>query len=155
MSTPLIIDNDTYNEATDAIRDILLLYIELANEGRFMHNLDWSIRFDCLRFVDAEATPGSCWCDMELLRTGSSIALLCILVNCWEEMDEPGLLHLQPRHREAVEQGRLRHVPAVEAVVQTVLERGTIDLDKQWLRDDLEAIRPTHVIGFFRPLIET
>ena len=38
---------------------------------------------------------------MELLRTGSAIALLCMLVNYLEDSGEVGLLHLQLKYREA------------------------------------------------------
>ena len=91
---------------------------------------------------------------MELLRTGSAIALLCILVTNWEEMDEPGPLYLQPHHREAVEQGRLRHTPDVEALIHSVLERDEVDPNEPWLREGLEAILRTHVRGFFRQLAD-
>ncbi len=57
MTTPLIINNETMDEARDAIREIVMLYVGLADEGRFMHNHDAEGRLDCLRFVDAEADP--------------------------------------------------------------------------------------------------
>ncbi len=40
MTAPLIISNDNFHEASDAIREIVMLYVRLAEEGRFMHNLD-------------------------------------------------------------------------------------------------------------------
>ena len=99
MTTPLIINNETMYEAHDTIREIVMLYVGLAEEGRFMHNLDAEGRLDCLRFIDAEADSKAYWCDMELLRTGSAIAPLCILVTRWEEIDTPGQLYLQPEYR--------------------------------------------------------
>ncbi len=154
MTTTLIINKDNYEEAKNAIREILMLYVRLADEGRFMHNLSAERRLDCLRFVDAEADPKSYWCDMELLRTGSAIALLCILVTNWEEMDEPGKLYLQPQYRQAVEQGRLHHTPDVEALIRAAIERDEVDLDEPWLREGLASVLHTHVRGFFRPLAE-
>ena len=38
MTTPLIINKETMDEARDAIREIVMLYVGLADEGRFMHN---------------------------------------------------------------------------------------------------------------------
>ena len=154
MTVPAIINNDNLYEANDAIREIVMLYVMLAEEGRFTHNLDAEGRLDCLRFVDAEADPRAYWCDMELLRTGSAIALLCILVTRWEEMDEPGELYLQPEYREAVAQGRLHHTPDVEALIRSVLERDEVDLDEPWLREGLDSVLRTHVRGFFRRLAE-
>ncbi len=154
MTTPLIINNDTVDEARNAISEIVMLYVELADEGRFMHNIDAEGRLDCLRFVDAEADPKSYWCDMELLRTGSAIALLCILVTNWEEMDKPGPLYLQPEYRAAVEQGRLRHTPDVEVLIRSVLDRDEIDVNEPWLREGLASILRTHVRGFFRRLAD-
>ncbi len=57
MTAPVIINNDNFDEANDAIREIVMLYVMLAGEGRFMHSLDAEGRLDCLRFVDAEADP--------------------------------------------------------------------------------------------------
>ncbi len=91
---------------------------------------------------------------MELLRTGSAIALLCILVTRWEEMDRPGQLYLQPEYVEAVAQGRLHHTPDVEAPIRSVLERDEVDLDEPWLREGLDSVLRTHVRGFFRRLAE-
>ena len=154
MTTPLIINNEFMYEAHDAVREIVMLYVGLAEEGRFMHNIDAEGRFDCLRFVDAEADPKAYWCDMELLRTGSAIAFLCILVTRWEEMDGPGQLYLPPEYRGAVEQGRLHHTPDVEALIRSVLERDEVDRDEPWLREGLDAVLRTHVRGFFRRLAD-
>ncbi len=69
-------------------------------------------------------------------------------------MDEPEALYLQPHYREAVEQGRLRHTPDVEALIRSVLERDEVDLDEPWLREGLDAVLRTHVRGFFRRLAD-
>ncbi len=40
MTAPAIINNDNFDETNDAIREIVMLYVGLAEEGRFTHNLD-------------------------------------------------------------------------------------------------------------------
>ena len=154
MTTPLIIDKEDFDEVTDAIRDILMLCYELAHEGRFAHGIDAEGRLDCLRFVDAEAASGTHRFDVELLRTGSAIALPCILVTRWEDMEEPGAFHLEPRYREAVGQGRLHHTPDVEALIRSVLDREKVGPDEPWLREGLDAVLRTHVCGFVRRLAD-
>ena len=154
MTTPVIINKETMDEARDAIREIVMLYVGLADEGRFMHNSDAEGRLDCLRFIDAEADPKAYWCDMELLRTGSAIALLAILVTRWEEMDGPEQLYLEPKYRAAVEQGRLHHTPDVETLIRAALERDELDQDEPWLRQGLDVVLRTHVRGFFRRLAD-
>jgi len=78
-----IVGEGNYQEAVNAVRDILMTYVDLAEatEG-FSHNADVYVRFDPLKFVDAEVEDkGTYYVDLELLRAGSAVAILCAFYN--------------------------------------------------------------------------
>ena len=103
------------HEAEDAIRDILLMYVEMASSYHgFGHAVDIAIRFNPLRFIDAEVEPGnSYFVDVDLLRTGSAIVIVCRLYDCWCEHE--GIYSTQADiYKRAVEEGRLHFNPDIE-----------------------------------------
>ncbi len=147
-----LITEDNSDEAADAIRDILMTYVQLADgcEG-FSHNADLYIRFDPLRFVDAETDGKSHYVDLELLRSGSAMAIVCWYYNMWSE--EQHLRITAGVHFEvALEAGRLAASPDIEMFLREALSRDKIPTDDPWFMDGVASLYRTHVLGFFRRL---
>lgn len=151
-TAPRTITSDNLEEAMDALKDILLLYVNMAvSYSDFGHATDVNVRFDPLRFVDAELTtpPGYApLIDMDRLRTGSAIAILCSLFDEWCEFETVAGL----RFNEAIRAGRLRFVPDVERVAREALQRGDMRLDDSWFDEAVEPIYQRHLVGYFEAL---
>lgn len=146
------ITSENYTEALDAIRDILLLYVDMAESySGFGHAADINVRFDPLKFVDAELinpTGHAPLVDMNLLRTGSGIAILCSLYDEWCEFEAV----VGRRFKEAIQAGRLGLVPDIEQVAREALQRGEVPLADPWFDEAVEPIYQRHVVGYFEAL---
>lgn len=153
MDVGLTITADTAGEARDALRDILLMYVDMADSyGGFGHATALAVRFDPLKFVGADlidGPEGELGIDLAFLRTGSAIALLCRLFDEWCETDQITLDGAGQRAFQALAAGRLRHVPDVEAVVRECFDRAGHAPDSVWLKTRVAPIYERHVRGFF------
>jgi len=142
------------DEALQAIRDILLLYVNMAEAyAGFGHAVDCNLSFDPLRFVDAtlDTPPGYApVVDLDLLQAGSAVAVLCALYDEWCEFETV----TGGRYREAILTGRLSAAPDIEQVARTALGRGDIPLEDAWFDTAVEPIYRKHVIGYFARLAE-
>lgn len=151
MSTHLITaEND--GEAHDALKDILLLYVEMAESySGFGHASDCYLRFDPLKFVDADLVTPAGYApliNLDFLRTGSAIAILCSLYDEWCEFEA---VHGR-RFRDAIQSGRLRFVPDVENVAKEAIRRGKMRLEDSWFEQAVEPIYQKYVVGYFEAL---
>ncbi len=146
------ITSENRAEAIDAIRDILLLYADMAESyAGFGHAVDADLRFDPLRFVDAvlDTPPGYApLVDLQLLRAGSAIAILCCLYDEWCEFE----VITGGRYREAILSGRLSATPDVEQVAQTALARREMTLEDPWFDTALRPIYRKYVANYFARL---
>lgn len=150
--SPHQVTNENRGEALDALRDILLLYVEMAESySGFGHASNVYVQFDPLKFVDAElvTTPGyGPLLDLDFLRTGSAIAILCELYDEWCEHE----VVRGGRFQQAIEGGRLRSVPDVEQVAIEAIRRGAMRLEEPWFEGAVEEIYQRHVVGYFEKL---
>ena len=149
-----IIDADNYHEAQDAVRDILMMYVDLADAtAGFGHNADVYIRFDPLKFIDAGVEDaGTDYVDLELLRSGSAVALLCTIYNIWTEEQE---LHGHPfleRVQAAIKDGRMGQFPDIESVIVEALRRNSAPIEDMWIEDAVAPIYRKYVLGLFSRL---
>lgn len=139
-------------ETHAAIRDILFMYVEMAESGGLFHNIDMG-RFDALRFVDVELNVGPHYAppvDLDLLRMGSAIKLLCWLNDCWVEHDTIEL----PENdflKKAVRDGKLFHLPDIEALLVETFSRSSSELEG-WLDEQLRLVYERHVLAYFARL---
>ena len=140
---------ENYDEALGAVRDILLMYVDMAEgyEG-FGHAVDVAINFDPLRFVDAEVAGEGHLLNLDLLRAGSAMAVLCRLYDAWAEEQNVAGPHTQ-RYQEALAAGKLRHAPEIEAVALEALRRNTMTLDDPWFEKAVAPIYRKYVLGYF------
>ncbi len=139
-------------EAIDAIRDILLLYVDMAESYvGFGHAVDADLRFDPLRFVDAvlDTPPGYApLVDLDLLRAGSAIAILCFLYDEWCEFEAV----TGGRYRDAILSGRLSATPDIEQVAQTALARRDMALEDPWFDAAVQPVYRKYVARYFAEL---
>ena len=148
------ITQENYEEALDATRDILMMFAHMAESySGFGHAVDGAIRFDPFKFVDAD-TNGEVWVNIDLLRSGSAVAILAFLYDLWCEFEAVDVPHLGSLHKEAVESGRLRYAPDIEAVAREALRRNAIAIDDPWFDDVVQPIYRKHVLGYFQRLSE-
>jgi hypothetical protein len=145
------IGSENYLEAEDAIRDILMLYVDLAgNTSGFGHAADVYIRFDPLKFVDAEVkSDGYNYVDLELLRAGSAIAIVCVFYDLWSEEQPLSGQSRSERYEVALSESRLARFPDIEGVLREAVNRNNMRLDDPWFEQALVPIYRKYVLGFF------
>lgn len=149
-----VIGKHNFEEAGDAIRDILMMYVDLADgTAGFGHNADVYVRFDPFKFVDAEAKEdGYYYVDLELLRAGSAVAILCALYNVWTEEQKLEGHPLTERFQAAIGAGRLSRFPDIEGVIIEAIRRNCALIEDQWMDDAVRPIYRKYVIGYFARL---
>ncbi|RYF23943.1 MAG: hypothetical protein EOO77_01150 [Oxalobacteraceae bacterium] len=150
------VTEDNYEEAQDATRDILMMFVEMTEAASgFSHAVDIHIRFDPLQYVDAEIADNLV--NIDLLRAGSALAILAFFYDMWCEFDAvdvPDPAGKDHRYKVAVETGRLRHSPDIEAVVREALRRNQMAQDDPWFNSAVQPIYRKYVLGYFRRLSE-
>ena len=148
-----VITPENRHEALGALREILLLYVSLAENLGFGDSVDADIRLDPLFYVDAEMNNRGYapLLDLDLLRTGSAIAALCILYDSWSG-EWPVDNRLTQGIKQALIEMRFRHVPDVQAVMVEAFRRNEMPLDDLWFDDAVAPIYQRHVRGFFERL---
>lgn len=142
-----------HEEAVGAIRHILFMYVDLAQSWQgFGHNSGTADKFDAIRFVDADTDGQASYVDLDLLRAGSAIAILCQFYDIWsEEGDLTGNIFLAD-YQAAVDAGRLAAFPDIEAVIRKALARDPMPLEDPWFDDAVIPIYRKYVLGFFARL---
>lgn len=142
------ITDENYLEANAAMRDILFMYRDLIESYHgFGHGIDTGT-FSSFDFVDTELLEEPSYSldmDMNLLRQGSAVALLCGLSDFWDESegDIAGLGKWGEELRDLLKDGRLDHLPLAKEAVEAGLES----------EDNLRALLPgvyrEYVVGYF------
>ncbi len=148
-----VVNQENSAAAVDAVRDILVMYAELAEDGRVIHNADWPIRFDPLMYVDAvQDSDRTYYVDMDLLRAGSALAMVVRYFSAWSEEQGVHAWTDTERYAEAVAAGRLAHLPDVEAVLVEHLSGRHAAADDPWFDAMTPALCETYVRTYFRRL---
>lgn len=152
-----VIGGENYLEAAEAIRDILMLYVDLTDTtAGFGHNADVHIRFDPIKFVDAEVkTDGYYYVDLDLLRAGSAIAIVCVFYDLWSEEQPLSGNSMSARYEIALSNGRLARFPDIETVLREAIARNQMPLDDPWFERALIPIYRKYVLEFFARLAST
>lgn len=147
-----VITGDNYEEAVDAVRDILMMYVDMASsyEG-FGHASDVYVRFDPLKFVDAETDGKAHYVDLDLLRAGSAIAILYFFYDLWCEDQRLSGPHIQ-RQESALNEGWLCAFPDIENVVREAIARDYMPIEDQWFDEAVVPIYRKYVLGLFERL---
>lgn len=148
-----VVTEENYLEAAEAIGDILAMYVGMADDYEgFGHSSDAFVRFDLLRFVDATTDGKAYYVDLELLRAGSAMVILCRYYNLWlEEQSLRGGLHNE-RYEAALNEGRLAAFSDIEAVLREAIARCDILMNDPWFEAVVAPIYGKYVQTFFRHL---
>lgn len=149
-----VINSENYHEAEDAVRDILMLYVDLADAtAGFGHAAGVYVRFDPLKFVDTEGdgTPNH-YVDLDLLRAGSAVAMVCAFYDLWNEDQHLQGHPLSKRYEAALNEGRLSAFPDIEEVLRAAIRRDYMPIDDPWFEEAVVPIYRKYVLGFFRRL---
>lgn len=153
-----VVTSENYEEALEATRDNLMMFVDMAESySGFGHAVDVAIRFDPLKFVDAKLADDVGCVDIDLLRSGSAVAILAFFYDMWcefEAVDVPHPVGHDHRYKEAVERRRLDYSPDVEAVAREALKRNEMALGDPWFDEAVQPIYRKHVLGYFRRLSE-
>ena len=148
-----LITRDNYPEAVEAIRDILLMYVEMADGYHgFGHSAGVNNRFDPLKFVDAETDGKAHYVDLELLRSGSAVTIVSWYYDLWCEEQSLRGGPVGARFAAALSGGRLAAFADVEAVLCEALGRDEMSLDDPWFDGAVAPIYSKYVRGFFQRL---
>lgn len=146
------ITEDNYQEAYDAIRDILYMYVDMIEsyEG-FGHNIETG-KFSPLEFVDAQVLEPEGYTfgiDILLLQSGSAIALLCELSNLWDEYatEVKSWQLTLPIIEDANEAKRFAHLPEIQEAFNLAFST-----DEEAFRKQLKIVYQRYVCGYFSKL---
>ena len=149
------ITKNNYQEAYDAIRDILYMYVDMVEsyEG-FGHNIERG-KFSPSEFIDVpvmEPEGYTFGIDILLLQSGSAIALLCELSDAWDEYEtwEVKNWPLIPLIKEAKEMGRFNHLPEIKEAFSLAFSS-----DEEAFREQLIRVYKKYVCGYFSKLAKS
>lgn len=142
-----------HQEASQALRDILFLYVEMAESyAGFGHAVDTGT-FDPYQYLDAETEPSfesSFPVDIDVLRQGAVMAILCRLYDIWcdvEDLNDASTSAI----RAALVHGRFWRFPEVDQLLTAAFERNP-SFDDPWLYEALQPIYRTYVADYFTTL---
>jgi len=144
------ITTNNVHEAENAIRDILYMYYDLVRSYKgFGHNIDCG-KFNPLNYIDAvleEPERYTFAIDLELLQNGSAVALLCDLVNMWDEFETSDVQEAWPiigQIKAAIASGRLAHMPELKKAIELGLANS-----EEGFRKEINSIYQKYVCGYF------
>ncbi len=148
-----VITSTNYEEATDATRDILMMYWDMAySTSGFAHLNNVYVRFDPLKFIDAVGDGTTGGFDVKLLNEGSAVAILCAFYDVWEEEQSLSNNPQTKHYEDALLAGRLRRFPDIEEVIRSAIERDVMPIDDCWFDDTVTPIYRKYVTGLFARL---
>ena len=150
-NTTMNITENNYQLAYAALRDILYMFVDMVESYKgFGHNIDTGV-FSPLDFIDAPIfePPGVTFgIDVALLQNGSAIALLCELLNAWDETGSWKInSHFLYQIRKANEEHRFSHLPEI----QEAFDLGFGDDEAAFL-DQLQVVYKKYVCSYFEYL---
>ncbi|WP_166036603.1 hypothetical protein [Sphingosinicella sp. YJ22] len=119
--------------------------------GGFGHAVNMNVRFDPLKFIDAERDPKAYYIDIDLLRAGSAIAIVCEFYDVWcNEFYLPA--DSCTRYQDALEVGRLRFFPDIEEFLRAATARYVVPVEDGWFAEAVVPIYKRYVLGLFAQL---
>ena len=133
-----------WQEAEQAIRDILFLYRELTDYFGIVGDHD-SGTFKPWTFLDCSVEDGYGDADTEkLLHEGAAVALLSEMIDWWTQGSGSNI----QTYRAAVDQGRFDHLPTARTAVVAGLD------GEEAMIPHLDAVYEEYVLGYFATLAQ-
>ena len=149
-----VITWDNADEFSEAMRDVLLMFADIAEEGGRLTDANVWVRFDPLRFVDAVGDGKGNYGDLSLVRTGSALAILCHFYDRWEE-EQPMIDEFTQPYVEAIENGRLAEFSDVADIILEALQDEKGQNLGQWFNEAVRPIYRKYVRAYFETLATT
>lgn len=134
----------------DAIRHILFMYRDMAESyDGFGHNIDTGLgRFDAPAILDLPDDADLPSSELELLRTGAAIALLCDLSDAWDEEGDASGTHLRLiTARLVLQSGGFGQYPEIAKAFELGFGK-----DETAFRQQLSVVYARYVRGYFARL---
>lgn len=148
-----VITEANYSDATDAVRDVLLLFADLAESyAGFGHASDVYIRFDPMQYVDAVSDGKAYYVNLALLRSGAAVAVVCAVYDLWLEGQSLASNAYGKRVMAALDNGQFRAFEDIEQILRLAFERDSIELTDPWFEQAVIPIYRTYVLDYFRRL---
>lgn len=119
--------------------------------GGFGHASDCYVRFDRLKYVDAKDDGNAFYVDLDLLRAGSAIAILCFFYDLWCEEQRLSGPHTK-QYEEAIMLDRLKAFSDIEDVLKEAVRREFVALEDDWLETAVAPIYRKYVQAYFKAL---
>ena len=144
---------DTIAKANAAVRDILFLFVDmLESYAGFGHGLDtgsfWP--FDFLDSRRVLADEDSLEINLDLLHSGSGVAVLCAISDSWDECQSANLqLPVLKAADQALASGRFHHIHEIELAVRLGLGS-----DELAFRRQLPIVHERYVVSYFLKLLK-
>lgn len=142
-----------HQEVSQAMRDILFLYVEMAESYAGLGHAVDTGTFDPYQYLDAEVDPSfesSFPVDIDVLRQGAVIAILCRLYDIWCEVEDLNDASTSAL-RVALAQGRFWRFPEVNQLLTEAFKRNP-PFEDPWLHEVLKPIYRTYVANYFTTL---
>ncbi len=128
-----------WQEAEQAIRDILFLYVDLTDYYGIIGDHDTGT-FQPWKFLDCSLDEGYGNAETEqLLHQGAAVALLSEMIDCWEQRG--GSRTEIDSYRAAITTGRFDHLPTARAAVVAGLD------GEEAMIPYLDAVYEDYVLG--------
>ena len=143
------INEDNFETAIAAIRDILYMYYDLVEgyEG-FGHSIRTG-SFNPIFFADCylyERAGIGLGIDVSILHEGAAVAIICKLSDYWDENKEMIEDDFVLQVKRILSEGRLDHLPLAEQAIKIAFE------DEDKFRDLLDEVYKSYVLQRFRKL---
>ena len=137
-------------DVEESIRHILFMYRDLIESyGGFGHDIDTGLgRFDAPAVIHLVSGDDIQPRDLELLRIGAAVALLCDLSDAWDEAGDPadGGPRLDAA-RDALNHGKFQPFPEIAKAFELGFGR-----DETAFREQLAVVYERYVRGYFAQL---
>lgn len=146
-----IVTWDTVEEFNQAGRDVLMMFVDIAEQGGRLTDANIWIRFDPLKFVDADQDGKGVYGDFGLVRTGSALAILCDFYDRWEE-DQPLVDEATKPFVAAIHDGRLSRFADIADTVTDALKREATHTLSPWFNQAVRPIYQRYVQSYFAKL---
>jgi hypothetical protein len=149
-----IITSENSDEFYEASRDVLAMFVQIAEEGGRLTDANVWIRFDPLKFVDAMDDGKLNYGNIDLVRKGSAIAILCDFYDRWEEecpLVDPITAHFVL----AIREGKLSAFADIADTVTEALNREKTNTLSPWLNQAVRPIYQKYVKSYFASLAST
>jgi hypothetical protein len=146
-----IITWENVEEFNQAWRDVLMMFADIAEEGGRLSDANFWIRFDPLKFVDVIDDGQGTYGNLELVRTGAALSILCDFYDRFEE-ERPLLDDVTSPFVTAIHEGKLSSYADIGNIVIEALAREKANTLSPWFNKSVYPVYQKYVQSYFTRL---